>query len=45
MIASAASITYFFKIPCNITVKIDFDIDKKSANFDFKNPQNISVDI
>ena len=27
-----------------ITVKLDFDIDRKSANFDFKNPQNISVD-
>ena len=26
-----------------ITVKLDFDIDRKSANFDFKNPQNISV--
>ena len=27
-----------------ITVKLDFDIDRKSANFDFKNPQNIKVD-
>ena len=27
-----------------ITVKRDFDIGGKSANFDFKNPQNISVD-
>ena len=27
-----------------ITVKLDFDIDRKSANFDLKNPQNISVD-
>ena len=27
-----------------ITVKFDFDIDRESANFDFKNPQNISVD-
>ena len=27
-----------------ITVKLDFDIDRKFANFDFKNPQNISVD-
>ena len=23
-------------------MKLDFDIDRKSANFDFKNPQNIS---
>ena len=27
-----------------ITVKLDFDIDRKSANFDFNYPQNISVD-
>ena len=27
-----------------ITVNLDFDIDRKSANFDFNNPQNISVD-
>ena len=27
-----------------ITVKLDFDIDRKSANFDFKNPQNKSID-
>ena len=27
-----------------ITVKLDFDIDRKSASFDFKNLQNISVD-
>ena len=26
-----------------ITVKLDFDIDRKSANFNFKNPQNISL--
>ena len=25
-------------------MKLDFNIDRKSANFDFKNPQNISVD-
>ena len=37
-----------FKISCKkilyITVKLDFGIDKKSMNFDFKNSQNISVD-
>ena len=91
MIASAASITYKFKIPGRIhegaiistynasndkqwhyiiksklltktilcllcvkflkkilllyiTVKLNFDIGRKSANFDFKNSQNISVD-
>ena len=27
-----------------ITVKLDSDIDGKSANFVFKNPQNIGVD-
>ena len=27
-----------------ITVKLDYDIDRKSANFDFKNPKNICVD-
>ena len=27
-----------------ITVNLDLDIERKSANFDFKNPQNISVD-
>ena len=27
-----------------INVKLDFDIDRNSANFDFKNPKNISVD-
>ena len=27
-----------------INVKLDFDIDRKSANFDFKNPQNIILD-
>ena len=26
------------------TVKLDFDIERKSANFDFKNLQNISID-
>ena len=36
------------KISCknfvsDITVKLDFDIDRKSANFNFKNPQNISL--
>ena len=36
------------KISCKIlflyiTVKLDFDIDRKSANFNFKNPQNISL--
>ena len=38
------------KISCNfsvislyITVKLDFDIDRKSANFNLKNPQNISL--
>ena len=25
-------------------MKLDFDIDRKSANFDFKNPPNTSVD-
>ena len=25
-------------------MKLDFDIDRKSTNLDFKNPQNISVD-
>ena len=25
-------------------MKLDFDINRKSLNFDFKNPQNISVD-
>ena len=25
-------------------MKLDFDIERKSANFDYKNPQNISVD-
>ena len=25
-------------------MKLDFDIDKKSANFDFKNLKNINVD-
>ena len=25
-----------------MTVKVDFDIDRKSANFDFKNPQIIA---
>ena len=46
MIASAANITFIFKIPCimYITVKLDFDIDRKSANFDFENTQNLSVD-
>ena len=28
-----------------ITAKLDFDIDRKSAHFDFKNCQNISKDL
>ena len=32
------------KLVLYITVKLDFNIDRKSANFDLKNPQNISLD-
>ena len=39
---SAASITFMEILFLYITVKLDFDIDRKSANFDFKNPQIIS---
>ena len=44
MIASAASITFVKILFLNITVKLDFEIDRKSANFDFKDPQNIRLD-
>ena len=44
MIASATSIAFVKILFLYITVKLDFGIDRKSANFDFKDPQNIRVD-